>query len=88
MNTNPASDHGLDTTTETSHEHCIACVFFPPNLPASAYSEDDYSMLQEKSCCFDHRPGGSDCSQTRKTSCSLLDLEQVGSTPRTEETES
>ena len=62
---------------EASARHCTTCVFYPPNLPVSAYSEDDYRMLQAKSFCFDHQPGDGSCVQTRKTSCSLLDPEQL-----------
>jgi len=67
--------------TERHDEHCPACVFYPPNLPASAYSADDYDMLQAKNCCFDFQPGDSSCEQTRKTSCSLIDLEHLKKNP-------
>ena len=77
MNMNPASTDPVITISELSARHCPACVFYPPNLPAHAYSEDDYRMLQAKSCCFDHQPGDHNCLQSRKTSCSLLDLEKT-----------
>ena len=64
-----------NTTTET--EHCLGCVYYPPNLPASAYAEEDYRMLQAKTCSFDHHPGDEGCRTTRKTSCSLVDLEHL-----------
>lgn len=67
----------MTPVTDSAEEHCQACVFYPPNLPADAYSTEDYGMLQAKHCSFDHQPGDRDCEQTRKTSCSLIDLEQV-----------
>ena len=60
---------------EGVHEHCIGCVYFPPNLPEGAYPADDYRMLQAKRCSFDYEPCDSNCAVTRKTSCSLVDLE-------------
>ena len=62
---------------QDTHEHCIGCVYYPPNLPAGAYDEDDYRMLQLKSCSFDYQPCDSNCDMTRKTSCSLVDLENI-----------
>lgn len=59
----------------TAPELCLGCVYYPPNLPRSAYSEIDYRMLQQKTCSFDHRPGGQNCTATRKTSCALVDLQ-------------
>ncbi|MDJ0807940.1 MAG: hypothetical protein QNJ78_14055 [Gammaproteobacteria bacterium] len=56
------------------HEHCMGCVYYPPNLPVQAYAEDDYRMLLAKPCSFDFQPGDRDCDQTRKTSCALVDL--------------
>ncbi len=67
--------------TDTQADYCTMCVFYPSNLPAGAYSADDYRMLQAKSCCFDFEPGDRDCEQTRKTSCSLLDLEHLRQKP-------
>lgn len=61
--------------TECVNEHCIGCVYFPPNLPEQAYAEEDYRMLQAKSCSFDYQPADEACAVTRKTSCSLVDLE-------------
>ena len=63
--------------TTCKYEYCSSCVFYPPNLPESAYSPEDYRMLQTKSCSFDHRPNDQHCVVTRKTSCSLIDLETV-----------
>ena len=57
-----------------SHEHCLGCVYYPPNLPPHAYPAADYQMLQAKQCSFDFKPEDKDCAQTRKTSCSLVDL--------------
>ena len=62
---------------ETSLEYCMSCVYYPPNLPAHAYSEDDYQMLQQKCCSFDHLPEDENCLSTRKTSCSLVDLDKL-----------
>lgn len=59
------------------NEHCFGCVYFPPNLPEQAYSADDYRMLQAKRCSFDYRPHDSNCAVSRKTSCSLVDLEAL-----------
>ena len=66
--------------TENTQEHCISCVYYPPNLPEEAYSEQDYRMLKQKSCSFDHLPGDTNCRATRKTSCSLIDLENLKQT--------
>jgi len=74
-----------DSITETQTEHCLACVFYPANLPAHAYSAEDYRMLQAKDCCFEFQPGDQDCEQTRKTSCSLLDLEHLKKAPPSKE---
>ncbi|WP_081616715.1 hypothetical protein [Thiobacillus thioparus] len=60
-----------DCTTE---DLCVGCVFYPPNLPAQAYSKADWTMLQARSCAFEYVPGTPDCQVTRKTSCSLVDL--------------
>ena len=57
---------------------CSGCVYFPPNLPRQAYSTEDFAMLQEKNCAFDFTPGDDHCSETRKTSCSLVDLQNMG----------
>lgn len=64
-------------TITPENEHCVGCVYYPPNLPRSAYSEEDYSMLMGKRCSFDHQPGDDNCAVTRKTSCSLIDLENL-----------
>ena len=58
-------------------QYCVGCVYYPPNLPAHAYSEEDFQMLQLKSCSFDHLPEDEDCQITRKTSCSLVDLDNM-----------
>lgn len=63
--------------TRSGSDHCAGCVYYPPNLPANAYSEKDYRMLAEKCCAFDFQPMDEDCSSTRKTSCSLVDLEHL-----------
>ena len=56
-------------------EACLGCVYYPPNLPERAYAQEDYQMLQTKHCSFDHSPGDEACRLTRKTSCSLVDLQ-------------
>lgn len=62
---------------ESVNEHCAGCVYYPQNLPANAYSQEDYRMLQQKNCSFDFQPGDDDCNRIRKTSCSLVDLENI-----------
>lgn len=63
--------------TESTDEYCMGCVYYPPNLPGDAYSKEDYRMLQQKDCSFDHYPADEGCRLTRKTSCSLVDLENL-----------
>jgi len=72
--TDTTEQHGAQLRAE----HCSSCVFYPPNLPESAYPAADFAMLQKKHCSFDFTPTDRDCRQTRKTSCSLLDLERPG----------
>jgi len=64
-------------TTEGTDEFCFGCVYYPPNLPESAYSADDYKLLQQKNCSYDHLPGDENCQSVRKTSCSVVDLENL-----------
>ena len=52
-------------------------MYYPPNLPAAAYSEADYRELQQKRCAYDYQPDDQDCRQTRKTSCSIVDLQHM-----------
>ncbi len=59
-------------------ELCRGCVYFPPNLPRMAYAQQDWDLLQARSCSFDHQPGTADCLASRKTSCSLVDLGKPG----------
>lgn len=66
------------STTQSVNEHCAGCVYYPLNLPANAYSQEDYRMLQQKNCSFDFQAGDDNCNRTRKTSCSLVDLENLG----------
>jgi hypothetical protein len=40
-------------------------------------SKEDYRMLQKKNCSFDFQPKDDNCNRTRKTSCSLVDLENL-----------
>jgi len=58
-------------------ELCFGCVYYPPNLPLDAYAPKDWEMLQSRQCSFEHMPGDTDCLATRKTSCSLVDLEAL-----------
>lgn len=72
--------------SQHGHEHCMSCVYYPRNLPASAYTEEDFHMLQAKSCSFDYQPEDGNCRVARKTSCSLVDLEQLQQSSQTQET--
>ena len=62
---------------ELKEELCLGCVYYPPNLPEHAYSTDDFTMLQQKDCSFDHVPGEQNCLHTRKTSCSIVDMQNL-----------
>lgn len=68
--------------TRSNSEYCQCCVYYPPNLPENAYSSEDYLMLQSKDCAFDFEPMDKQCQQSRKSSCSLIDLEQPKTRPR------
>ena len=65
-------------TIESVDSYCTGCVYYPPNLPETAYAPDDYRMLQARTCAFDFRPADSECAVTRKTSCALVDLQGGG----------
>lgn len=60
--------------TDNESQHCLGCVYYPPNLPADAYPQDDYAILQTKNCSFDYLPYDELCMTNRKTSCSLVKL--------------
>jgi hypothetical protein len=60
--------------TAEPHELCFGCVYYPPNLPVQSYAAEDWAMLQQRACSFEHTPGDAGCQATRKTSCSLVDL--------------
>lgn len=62
-------------------ELCFGCVYYPPNLPPHAYPPEDWEILQARQCSFEHKPGDTDCMATRKTSCSLVDLETLKRRP-------
>lgn len=62
---------------ELIEQWCAGCVYYPPNLPRSAYDEASWQELQAKQCAYDCRPGGDQCRIWRKTSCSLVDLERL-----------
>jgi hypothetical protein len=64
----------MSEKTAEPHEICFGCVYFPPNLPRQRYADDDWDMLQRRSCSFEHHPGDGGCQASRKTSCSLVDL--------------
>ena len=66
-----------DADDTTAAEYCIGCVYYPPNLPQHAYAEDDWAMLQARTCAFEHLPRTQDCQANRKTSCSLVDLDAM-----------
>lgn len=74
----------LEKTAEP-HELCFGCVYFPPNLPQQMYAAEDWAMIQERACSFEHRPGDEGCQGSRKTSCNLVDLNalNVSITPHT-----
>jgi len=69
-----------DIPAHQGDEHCLGCVYYPPNLPPAAYPAEDYRMLQEKACSFDFTPQDKECAETRKTSCSLVDLARLKTT--------
>jgi len=75
----------MHLSLQTADEHCFGCVYYPPNLPSHAYSPEDFAMLQEKSCSFDFLPADENCKQTRKTSCSLVDLDNLKANVRPED---
>jgi hypothetical protein len=64
----------MDTSVKDVDEYCLGCVFYPPNLPESAYSAEDYALLQQKTCAYDFMPADGHCMLTRKTSCSVVDM--------------
>jgi hypothetical protein len=65
----------MNNPDQATHELCSGCVYYPPNLPSHAYATPDWVELQARACAFDHTPGTVNCMTSRKTSCSLLDLE-------------
>jgi len=62
-------------TTHTINELCLGCVYYPPNLPEHAYPAEDWKQLQTRNCSFDYSPDDRDCKQYRKTSCSIVDMQ-------------
>jgi len=60
--------------TREPPELCFGCVYYPPNLPPTAYSAEDWTLLQVLACSHEHEPGSEACLVTRKTSCSIVDL--------------
>ena len=64
----------MSEKTAEPHELCFGCVYYPPNLPRQSYAAEDWTMLQQRACSFEHTPGDEGCQVTRKTSCSLVDL--------------
>lgn len=69
-------EHKMKSSVRIDTEHCIGCVYYPPNLPLEAYPAEDYALLIGKTCSFDFKPGDSNCTDSRKTSCSLINLDQ------------
>lgn len=64
----------MSEKTAEPNELCCGCVYHPPNLPRQMYADEDWEMLQQNTCSFEHLPGDEECRATRKTSCSLVDL--------------
>lgn len=64
----------MSEKTAEPNELCFGCVYFPPNLPRQKYADEDWAMLQERACSFEHLPGDEGCKTSRNTSCSLVDL--------------
>lgn len=64
----------MSEKTAEPHELCFGCVYFPPNLPRQSYADEDWDMLQKRSCSFENYPGDKGCQASRKTSCSMVDL--------------
>lgn len=75
----------MSKKADQTDELCVGCVYFPPNLPSNAYDHDDWLMLQERSCSYDYHPSDADCLQTRKTSCSIVDLGDLPQPSSTQE---
>jgi len=67
----------MGDTTLTINELCSSCVYYPPNLPEQAYPAEDWKQLQAKSCSIDFSPNDRDCKLSRKTSCSILDTQNL-----------
>lgn len=57
---------------------CLGCVYYPPNLPRSLYTEEDWQLVQGKTCSFDALPGDGMCNAMRKGSCALVNLDGSG----------
>ncbi|HMM72254.1 MAG TPA: hypothetical protein PKC22_08575 [Rhodocyclaceae bacterium] len=64
----------MSEKTAEPHDLCFGCVYHPPNLPRQMYADEDWEMLQQHTCSFEHLLGDEACQATRKTSCSLIDL--------------
>jgi len=62
---------------QNSDELCLGCVYYPPNLPEHAYPAEDWKQLQAKSCSFDFSPDDKNCKLSRKTSCSIVDMQNL-----------
>jgi len=63
--------------TQDIDELCSGCVYFPPNLPEHAYPAEDWKQLQSRNCSFEFSPYDKDCKLSRKTSCSIVDMQNL-----------
>ena len=63
--------------TQSADELCFGCVYYPPNLPEHAYPADDWKQLQARTCSFEFLAGDKDCRLSRKTSCSIVDMQNL-----------
>jgi hypothetical protein len=61
---------------ENAKEMCKGCVYYPPNLPQSLYSDEDWELIQSKECSFDAEPGDGMCDSFRKGACKLVSLDK------------
>lgn len=65
-----------DQSQQDNPQLCQGCVYYPPNLPRAYYTDDEWALLEGKTCSYDATPGDGMCEAMRKTSCSLVSLEE------------